>query len=69
MQKTQHRASKVWRQGDTEVGGPQGNLILMMELKSDYYFNYIFFPCTDKRPNRHQPNLENIPTMYQKDET
>ena len=44
MQKTQHQASKEWAQGDTEVGVPQGNLILMMEPKSDYYFNYIFFP-------------------------
>ena len=33
MQKTQHQASKEWAQGDTEVGVPQGNLILMMELK------------------------------------
>ena len=44
MQETQHPESKESGQGDTEVGGPHGNLILMMELKSDYYFNYIFFP-------------------------
>lgn len=44
MQETQHQVSKESGQGNTEVGRPQGNLILMMELKSDYYFNYIFFP-------------------------
>ena len=44
VQETQHPESKESGQEDTEVGGPHGNLILMMELISDYYFNYIFFP-------------------------